>query len=95
MVLRVAAAAEEEKVSYTDHQKDRQERTRAMTSSSSSGADSGTRASRRGTLQPPGPAQVVQPASAAEQSCCLVSQRLVETPHWPKHHRRLTRRRWQ
>lgn len=37
-------------------------KTKAMTSSSSSRADSGTRASRRGSLQPPGPAQVVQPA---------------------------------
>lgn len=82
MVLRVAAAAEGEKVSYTDPQKNRQEmKTKVMTSSSSSRADSGTRASRRGSLQPPGPAQVVQPVSAKEQSCCLVSQRLVETQH--------------
>lgn len=48
MVLRVAAAAEEEKLSCTDQQKDRQEMmTKAMTSSSASRADSGTRASRR------------------------------------------------
>lgn len=84
MVLRVAAAAEEEKVSYTDHRKNREEmKTKAMTSSSSSRADSGTRASRRGSLQPPGHAQVMQPVSAAEQRCCLVSQGLVETQHWP------------